>query len=142
MYKDGASMSIGSRIQEIRGGVSGTEFCRVFGIHRNTLPRWESGETFPDGNILANICRKYKINANWLLLGTGPKNQEDSPAAELDQSILTDAIEALEVALHEKGRAMEPEKKAEIITELYLLMSEEEQTDKPSNIVKLLRLVV
>lgn len=133
--------NIGDRIKELRGKMSLIDFSAKFEIHRNTLRHYEAGKRFPDSRLLSAICCDYKVNADWLLLGTGPKFIGDTTNPEPDQSILHDAIEALEEALEAKGRTMTPQQKAEIITEIYQLISEEEQEDNKNKIAKILKLV-
>ena len=65
-------MGLGERLKELRGEQSVAEFCRQFGIHRNTLPRYESGERTPDADFIAALCKHYSVNPSWLLLGEGP----------------------------------------------------------------------
>lgn len=67
-------MELGDRIREIRGKTNITSFCNQFGIHRNTLPRYESGERLPDAGFLKSLCEAYSLHADWLLLGEGPKH--------------------------------------------------------------------
>lgn len=132
---------VGDRIKELRGKTSLVDFSILFEIHRNTLRAYESNSRYPDSRLLSAICKKYQVNADWLLLGMGPKSIDESPTVELNQEILTDAIAALEEALESKGRVMTPENKAEIISEIYMLISEEEQGDNRGNITKILKLV-
>lgn len=137
-------MSIGGRIRELRGKTSVAEFCRDFGIHRNTLPRWESGERVPDGDTLAAICQKYNIHADWLLLGVGPKYHSDMPLSDINQAILTDAIAGLEEALEKRDSVMSPERKAEILSEIYMWLLETEQEEHHEgrrNLAKILKFV-
>ncbi|KAB2888880.1 MAG: helix-turn-helix transcriptional regulator [Desulfobulbaceae bacterium] len=70
--KDRAKMTLAERLRSLRGDTSTADFCRRFGIHRNTLPRYESGERTPDADFLEAICRAYNVNPSWLLLGEGP----------------------------------------------------------------------
>lgn len=132
---------IGDRIKELRDNTSLIDFSILFSIHRNTLRAYESNKRFPDSRLISEICNKYQVHADWLLLGKGPKYRGDAPPAELDQEILSDAIAALEDALKTKGRQMTPDQKAEIITEIYLLISEDENKSDKENLTRLLRLV-
>jgi len=65
--------SIGERIRKLRGKESVTSFSNKIGVHRNTLPRYESGERKPDTDFIATLCREYQVSPTWLLLGEGPK---------------------------------------------------------------------
>lgn len=41
-------------------------------ISKNTLNRYESGESIPDANIINKMVEMYNCNVNWLLTGRGP----------------------------------------------------------------------
>lgn len=99
-------MSIGERIKEIRGSTSVSEFCSLFNIHRNTLPRYEAGGTTPDGEFLSSLCERYNIDANWLLLGIGPKFRGDQASSEKAQDpAYFDYIPMVEAKLSAGGGA-------------------------------------
>lgn len=69
-------MGLGERIKELRGDMSVVEFCRQFGIHRNTLPRYESGERTPDAEFITALIEHYGVDPSWLLMGEGEKYVE------------------------------------------------------------------
>lgn len=56
------------------------EFAKIIGVHRNTVGRYERGETLPDLETCAKICTIFGVSPEWLLLGVGeilsPPNQE------------------------------------------------------------------
>ncbi len=64
----------GERIRLVRGGKSLTEFAAGFGIHKNTLARYEKGESLPDAGFLAKLCDIYRVNPSWILTGEGPRS--------------------------------------------------------------------
>ncbi len=66
---------IGERIKEVRGKTSLFNFAAMHSIHKSTLIRYEKEETSPDASFLADLCRKYMLNAGWLLLGQGSKEK-------------------------------------------------------------------
>lgn len=134
-------MGLGERIKSLRGETSVTEFSRRFGIHRNTLPRYESGIRIPDADFIVNVCTTFQVHTDWLLTGNGPKKIGEELSAKINQSILSDAITALEFALTTKNRVMTPDEKAEIISEIYLHISEDEQGNAKEKITRLLHLV-
>ena len=73
--------------------MSSTAFAARFGIHRNTLPRYESGERSPTADFLLALCTEYNIQPNWLLLGREPKHWEDTgvtPAEKADHDVLSE----------------------------------------------------
>lgn len=70
---DTAGQGFGHRIRKVRGGKSLTEFALGFGIHKNTLARYEKGEGVPDAAFLAKLCQIYRISPTWILTGQGPQ---------------------------------------------------------------------
>jgi phage repressor protein C with HTH and peptisase S24 domain len=67
---------IGDRLRQIRGKESVLSFSKKLGIHRNTLPKYESGERTPDSDLLSFVCKMFNINPSWLLLGEGEMHQD------------------------------------------------------------------
>jgi len=78
MYKK----ELGERIKELRGQTSIAAFCRQFNIHRNTLPRYETGKRLPDADLLAALCKEFNVRADWLLLGEGPKYKAEDSSSQ------------------------------------------------------------
>ena len=64
--------SIGERLKIVRGKKSQADFAAEIGVSRNTLLRYERGESVPDARLAAVICRKAAVASDWLLLGEGP----------------------------------------------------------------------
>jgi len=75
-------MSLGERIKKVRGNLSQAEFIRRLKIHRNTLPRYESGERSPDADFLNRLCREFNINPTWILTGEGPMGRGEEAQGE------------------------------------------------------------
>jgi len=66
-------MALEDRLKEIRGHLSRQEFGDIFGVNRDTIMRYENGKNPPSAIFIKNLCSKYHVNADWLLLGHGPK---------------------------------------------------------------------
>jgi transcriptional regulator with XRE-family HTH domain len=122
-----AKMSIGDRIKEVRDNVSRDAFAPPLGVTRNSIQRYETNERKPGANFIESICKAYKINADWLIFGKGPKYTDQLPVAEVDQDTLIAVISSLEEALEANNKKMEPDKKAEVIAMLYEIITEEER---------------
>ena len=76
---------VGDRIKQLRGKESQGTFGTRFGISRNTVMRYESGDRKPDTDFIVAVCEAYNINAHWLLTGDGPEKldqQNGLPAAK------------------------------------------------------------
>ena len=53
------------------------EFASKLGIHKNTIGKWERGESVPDANNLAKILNTYPwVDPAWLLTGEGEMRRE------------------------------------------------------------------
>ena len=64
-----ASLTIGSRIAQVRASLTQGKFADSLGIHKNTLIRYEKGERLPDSSLLLRICERYNVDPGWLLTG-------------------------------------------------------------------------
>ncbi len=58
-------------VDEITGG-NARKFATSAGIGSVTFYNYLKGRV-PPADALANICESYKVNLNWLVIGTGPK---------------------------------------------------------------------
>lgn len=62
--------TLGSRIREIRGQRSQTEFGKLLGVDRSTVASWESDRHEPNLDILINISKLGSVDMNWLSCNT------------------------------------------------------------------------
>ncbi|PKN07594.1 MAG: Cro/Cl family transcriptional regulator [Deltaproteobacteria bacterium HGW-Deltaproteobacteria-8] len=63
---------IGYRLKAIRKDESQEAFAARFGVHRNTLARWESGDRTPDLDFVQRLVSELGIAPEWVLRGVGP----------------------------------------------------------------------
>lgn len=63
--------TIGERLRAARGEASRDAFAQRYGIHRNTLARWESGDRTPDVEFLRAVAESCGLSLEWLLSGKG-----------------------------------------------------------------------
>lgn len=66
---------ISERLKDVRGNVSQTEFAQIFGLHRNTLVKYETGLQLPTTDFITQLCNKFNISSDWLLFGIGSKER-------------------------------------------------------------------
>lgn len=73
-------MSLGSRISEARdwAGKTQQEVADHFGISREAVSQWESGDTRPRSAKLSGLTRFLGVRLAWLLDGTGPMSPNAS----------------------------------------------------------------
>ena len=130
-------MTIGARIERLRGKESRRSFAKRIGVAENTLRNYEDGLSLPNSDKVAEICSTLNVAADWLLFGRGLMHPgETAPAFDLTH--LTSAISAVERGLEETDRQMEPEKKAELIAAVYELFAENTAVE-PARIIRLIR---
>ena len=68
---------IAERLRLLRGDVSQSEFASVIQLKQTTYGQYERGVTIPDSNTLSAICRAFRVNPRWLLLGEEPIYDDD-----------------------------------------------------------------
>ena len=63
--------SIGDRIRKIRidNGITQEKFAEELEVSKHTISRWENDESYPDAEQIGIIIEKYKVTADFLVLG-------------------------------------------------------------------------
>lgn len=61
--------TIGERLRFLRQDNSLSIFAARFGVSKSTLGRYEKGDSQPDAQFLARVCRTLSICPQWLLMG-------------------------------------------------------------------------
>lgn len=59
--------TLGEKIKQLRGDVSRDGFASRYGIHANTLARYESGERTPDLDFVKRLALDFQTTVDWLL---------------------------------------------------------------------------
>ena len=74
-------MSMGSRIQALRiqNGLSQESLAELIGVTRQSISRWELGETSPDTKQIVKLATLFGITTDWLLLQRGAMHHKRSP---------------------------------------------------------------
>lgn len=83
--------TLGSRIRSIREqhGLNQDEFAKLIGVVRSSISTYEKDANLPNANVLAEICTKFHISTQWLLLGIGdPISDNETPSVKNNQTIL------------------------------------------------------
>lgn len=77
---------IGERIKEVRKalGINQTDFAARLGSVQNTITGYETGRRVPSNQVIASICREFRVNEEWLRTGAG-KMFVPSPASIVDE---------------------------------------------------------
>ena len=132
---------VAARLQEVRAslGKNKTEMSALVGINRRAWEGYEAGRNFPGGEVFQRLA-VLGFDTNWLLTGEGAMKRTDAPAqaapaaaSDIDEPLLKDIVSAVEIHLDERRITLSPDKKSLLISELYMLMLEEEMDEDASN---------
>lgn len=75
-------MNFAQKIQQIRkdAGLSQEDFAEQLGVSRQSVSKWELGQTYPETDKLIEISRRYGVPVDSLLKDGGPLTQPAAPA--------------------------------------------------------------
>lgn len=125
-------MNISERLKIVRGDLTQAEFSTMLGLHKNTLGRYERGDSSPDSEFCAKVCSVFGVSPAWLLLGIGTMEEErsssrasnefkntqnetflsqfsDSSTAKLEQELELEKTERRELAMENRKLYREKE---------------------------------
>lgn len=100
------------RIAEIRKAVNLTQekFAAQLGLSRNFLWMIEKGDRVPSDRTIADICREFNVNENWLRTGEGEMfNPQDEKLATFVGSLVADDSEPFKRRMVELLADLTPE---------------------------------
>jgi phage repressor protein C with HTH and peptisase S24 domain len=89
----------------IRGSVSREAFAARFGVHRNTLARWETGMRVPDLDFVRDIAAAFNIEPEWVLFGSGAMHRDPEGRAAMPPCRAEDAADSGGLVLVPKVKA-------------------------------------
>ena len=61
------------RLRYVRGNLSREDFAEAIGVHKNTVGRYERGQSEPELSVISRICSKFEVDPKWLISGEGIK---------------------------------------------------------------------
>ena len=100
------------RIAEVRKAVNLTQekFAAQLGLSRNFLWMIEKGDRVPRDRTIADICREFNVNENWLRTGEGEMfNPQDEKLAAFVGSLVADDSEPFKRRMVELLADLTPE---------------------------------
>ena len=59
------------RLRYVRGNLSRDDFADAIGVHKNTVGRYERGQSEPELSVISKICAKFNVDPKWLISGEG-----------------------------------------------------------------------
>ena len=75
-------MAFPENLQFIRAGASVTQeqLAEQLGVSRQSVSKWESGQSFPEMDTLLRICDLYNVNLDTLLRGSLEESRVEDTA--------------------------------------------------------------
>lgn len=94
------------RFKELRKALSMTQqdFADSIEMSRNFVAQIEMGSKIPSDRTVRDICRKFKVNYEWLTEGTGDmfiQNKRKSEIADFVGSVLNGEADSFKIRLVE-----------------------------------------
>ncbi len=65
--KEGRLPIMKTRLRELQGNTSATDFAKKIGLSRQTVGFYLNGDRIPDSETLIQICQSCHVSADWLL---------------------------------------------------------------------------
>ena len=96
-----------SRLAELQGNMSTTDFAQKLGLSRQTVGFYLNGDRIPDSETLIKICKSCNVSADWLLgietdgLGLSARSTELLRNFRIHTSIGDDGIDGLNRLIEE-----------------------------------------
>jgi transcriptional regulator with XRE-family HTH domain len=114
--------TLGERLKQLRTGYSQQAVAERFGIPQTTWSNYEKGKNEPDFAFIDKVCLEFRISADWLLFGRGPRKQDSFADDEYTQgepnAIRAQRLEArIAVLLNEQALRQQTESDYRSITE-------------------------
>ena len=71
-------MEFGNRILELRKkeNLTQEELAEKVGVTRQTISKWELGETYPDLNMIIKLAKAFNVSTDKLIGGKEPSNKQ------------------------------------------------------------------
>jgi len=127
-------------------------FGKLIGVGISGVSDYETGKAFPRPTTLKNIVEAGNVSYDWLLRPERTIDEPQSPNADrasdsaaaagaVNETVLSEAIRAMELFLAKNNAILDPMKKAEAISLLYeIYMKEGGRESGEETIGKIFRL--
>ena len=86
------NVDMGERLRTLVRKQTLRAFSAEMGFHPQSVRRWLQGDSSPPAAFLIAVCERYRVSADWLLLGIGPPALEErnssGPVRVVDATII------------------------------------------------------
>jgi transcriptional regulator with XRE-family HTH domain len=127
--------TLGERIKivQIKYGLLQPQFAKNLRVSKETLIHYQKDRRHPDSVFLSNLCKIYKANPAWLLLGEGEpfireSIQEDESAKDGKFVTIDPVVQLLNAEEERAGITLTPEQRTVILKILRELVDRDVRT--------------
>lgn len=122
-----------TRIKKLRKTLDLTQeaFASRIGVKRNTVATYEIGRNVPLDAVVANICREFHVNEEWLRTGNGEMFQPE-PRDELDAMIERYGLPREVRSMLEKFLELRPDEQEAVISYVKKVAADISAMDLPA----------
>jgi transcriptional regulator with XRE-family HTH domain len=114
--------TLGERIKiiQIKSGLQQPKFAQSLGVSKETLIHYQKDRRHPDSVFLSNLCKIYRLNPAWLLLGEaepfiGERIQEEESAKQGKVAAIDPVVQLLNEEEERAGITLTPEQRTAIL---------------------------
>lgn len=112
------------------------------------MRKYLADEATPGADKLAVMAEKSGVQLDWLIRGKGPMHENqvqdvraDYETSALDLELLQDVLEGVESSLEEAKRYLPPDKRAELVLNIYEIFRESGAKPDRERILRLVKSV-
>jgi transcriptional regulator with XRE-family HTH domain len=124
-------MTLGERLKLVqqKSGLTLPDFGKKIGVSKESLINYQKDRTKPDSEILSTVCKIFKVNPAWLLLGEGEpfiQTEGEAKTPEAGKVVAIDAaVQLLREAEAETGITLNPAQRQSILPILRKALAED-----------------
>lgn len=125
--------TLGERLKILRGTMTQEQFAAAIGVNTNTLRAYEKDRNSPSADVLANVCTRLNVSAQWLLLGIGEPGSDEAESGQNTGGRIChidSAVEIVEDAIRVSGCSVTTEQKVALAA-----IIREELKKKAANVI-------
>lgn len=95
-------MEIGTKLNQLRklSGMTQEQFAEKLNVSRQTISKWETGNTSPDLDSIVRICKIFHVSSDDLLMGGEAMEGETNRSNGNDERITLDDL--MKMNLHNR----------------------------------------
>jgi transcriptional regulator with XRE-family HTH domain len=114
--------TLGERIKivQIKSGLQQPQFAKILGVSKETLIHYQKDRRHPVSVFLSNLCKIYRVNPTWLLMGEGEpfigkRIREEESAKQSKVPAIGPVMQLLNEEEERAGVTLTPEQRTAIL---------------------------